>query len=67
MINTQEEYVCFSDLEYNGNIYAYLISRKSPKKVIVAREILTDDFKLKIINNEEEKEKIINLFSQKFN
>ena len=66
LLDSGEEYTCFSDLEFEGETYAYLISNKKPIKLIIAKEVFdNDELILDIIEDKNMNRKIYKLFMDK--
>ena len=62
-LDNNKEYICFSKINDNGIDYVYLISNFKPIEVRFAIEkINNNDVELEIINNQEQKQYIYNLF-----
>lgn len=60
------EYVCFARLEENGNDYVYLVSNFKPLKVRFAKQNIVDgELRLDIIQNQELKQHLLELFKDK--
>lgn len=60
-----KEYICVSTTEYNGDLYIYLMSNFKPLEIKFARKLDTQDsINLEIINNSEQKEMLLELFSK---
>ncbi len=59
-----KEFICFSKAEKNGDTYIYLMSNFKPLEIKFARLLNTtpDELKIEIINNQEEKEQVLELF-----
>lgn len=61
-----KEYICFSQLEENGNDYVYLVSSFKPVEVRFAKQKINNgNLELEIIANQEEKEHLLKLFKEK--
>lgn len=62
-----KEFICFSTAEMNGNTYIYLMSNFKPLEIKFAKLLNTNstELELEIINNQEEKEKVLELFKNK--
>lgn len=65
-LSNNKEYVCFDTLTYNGADYVYLMSNFKPLEIKFGVQILQDNqINIRIINNQEEKQKVLSLFAQK--
>jgi len=64
-LDNGKEYICFSSLEDKGTNYIYLISNFKPLEIRFAK--VFDDESLEIINNQEEKQKVFELFKNSAN
>lgn len=64
-----KEYICVSSIENEGNIYIYLMSNFKPLDIKFAKQLTMQEetLKIEVINNQEEKEKVMNLFQKEFN
>lgn len=62
-LDNNKEYVCFSKINDNGIDYVYLISNFKPIEIRFAIEKTNNnDVELEIINNQEQKQYVYNLF-----
>ena len=62
-LDNNKEYVCFSEINDNGIDYVYLISNFKPIEIRFAIEKTNNnDVELEIINNQEQKQYVYNLF-----
>ena len=60
------EYVCFAQLEENGEDYVYLVSNFKPLKVRFAKQnIVNGELQLEIIQDPELKQHLFELFKNK--
>ena len=67
ILANNEEYTCFSNVEYENNTYAFLMSHTQPVTVKIARQNLVDgNLSLTIVKNEELKKKLLNLYKEYF-
>ena len=67
ILANNEEYTCFSNVEYENNTYAFLMSHTQPVVVKIARQNLIDgNLSLTIVKNEELKKKLLNLYKDYF-
>ncbi len=61
-----KEYVCFCELEDNGNSYVYLVTASKPVEVCFAKQRLeNDNLVLDLVSNQNEKEHLLALFQEK--
>lgn len=59
------EYICISSREYKNEIYYFLMSNFKPVDVKFAKKIQdNNEIKLEIINNNEQKQILLELFSE---
>ncbi len=62
-LDNNKEYICFSRINDNEFDYVYLISNFKPIEIRFAIEkINNNDVELEIINNQEQKQYVYNLF-----
>lgn len=62
-LSNNKEYICFSTINDNGKDYVYLMSNFKPLEIKFGIQIITDnEIKIQIINNIEEKQKVLKLF-----
>ena len=61
-----KEYICVNTIKDEDTIYLYLMSNFKPLDIKFAKQLDIDDenAKIEIINNKEEKEKVLNLFKK---
>lgn len=64
-LENDKEFICISKKIYKENTYLYLISNSTPIKMCFAK--LLNDNQLEIINNQEEKYELLNIFGEKNN
>lgn len=65
-LNNNKEYICFSTINDNGRDYVYLLSNFKPLEVKFGEQFLEDgEINIRIINNLEEKQKVLSLFQNK--
>lgn len=61
-----KEYVCFCELEDNGNSYVYLVTASKPVEVCFARQRLENgNLELDLISDQNEKERLLALFQER--
>ncbi len=66
VLENNKEFICFSRIQENGNDYIYLISNYKPLEIKFAKQnIVNGELELTIIENQEEKEYVYNLFQEK--
>ena len=62
-LDNNKEYICFSKINDKGIDYVYLISNFKPIQIRFAIEkVNNNDIELEIINNQEQKKYVYNLF-----
>ena len=60
-----KEYICISSKEYQNEYYYFLMSNTKPIDIKFARKLYdNDEIKLEIINNNEQKQILLELFSE---
>ena len=60
-----KEYICISSKLYNGELYYLLMSNSKPIDIKFSKKVQTDtENQLEIINNIEEKQMLLELFSE---
>ena len=61
-----KEYICFFEVEENGNNYVFLISNEKPIKVRFAKQTLNNnELNLEMISDQSLKEHLLDLFEEK--
>lgn len=66
VVDDGKEYVCYASIPYQEKMYAFLVSRTDKKKrLIVEQKNINGELGLEIIDNEELKQKLMNLFLEK--
>lgn len=64
-LSNNKEYVCFGTASDNGIDYVYLMSNFKPLEIKFGEQTIVDgQIQVRIINNQEEKEKVLTLFEQ---
>lgn len=64
-LDNSKEYICFSTITEGDNNYVYLISNFKPLEVKFAKQVTEDgSATLEIINNQEQKKKLLTLFTE---
>lgn len=67
-LDNNKEYICFSTISDQNDYYVYLISNFKPLEVKFAKEISDgDSVSLEIINDQNQKKKLLKLFTDKQN
>ncbi len=67
ILANNEEYTCFSNVEYENNTYAFLMSHTQPVIVKIVRQNLVDgNLSLTIVKDEELKKKLLKLYKDYF-
>ena len=67
-LDNNKEYICFSKISVQNDYYVYLISNFKPLEVKFAKEISDgDSVSLEIINDQNQKKKLLKLFTDKQN
>lgn len=67
-LDNNKEYICFSTISDQNDYYVYLISNFKPLEVKFAKEISNgDSVSLEIINDQNQKKKLLKLFTDKQN
>lgn len=67
-LDNNKEYICFSTIFDQNDYYVYLISNFKPLEVKFAKEISDgDSVSLEIINDQNQKKKLLKLFTDKQN
>lgn len=67
-LDNNKEYICFSTISVQNDYYVYLISNFKPLEVKFAKEISDgDSVSLEIINDQNQKKKLLKLFTDKQN
>lgn len=67
-LDNNKEYICFSTISDQNEYYVYLISNFKPLEVKFAKEISDgDSVSLEIINDQNQKKKLLKLFTDKQN
>ena len=62
VLDNGKEYICFSQVIDNGEDYVYLVSNFKPVEVCFAKqEIVDGNLVLKLVNNQEKKEHLLEL------
>lgn len=62
-LSNNKEYICLKTLTDNDIDYIYLMSNFKPLEIKFARQNIVDgEIEITIINNQEEKEKLLKLF-----
>lgn len=62
-LDNEKEYICVARLEDNGVNYLYLLSNFKPIEIMFAKEIINgEEINIEIINNDEEKRHVLELF-----
>lgn len=65
-LSNNKEYICFSTATENGKDYVYLISNFKPLEIKFGEQLIEgQDLNIRIINNIEEKQNLLNLFQRK--
>lgn len=60
-----KEYICYSVIESSGNSYVYLISNFKPLEIRFGiQRLINGNIQIEIVNNPEEKKKLMGLFSE---
>lgn len=66
VLENGKEYICFSQLEENGVDYVYLLSNFKPLDIKFARQSISNgNLELTIIEDQEEKQHVYELFQNK--
>lgn len=64
-LSNNKEYVCFGTASDNGIEYVYLMSNFKPLEIKFGEQtIVNGQMQIRIINNKEEKQKVLTLFQQ---
>lgn len=65
-LSNNKEYICFSTLNDNGKDYVYLMSNFKPLEIKFGEQTLENEkINIRIINENKEKQKVLNLFKNK--
>lgn len=65
-LSNNKEYICFSTIQDNGIDYVYLMSNFKPLEIRFGiQKIVDNEIQIQIINNLEEKQRILKLFQDK--
>ena len=64
-LSNNKEYVCFGTASDNGIDYVYLMSNFKPLEIKFGAQTIVDgQIQIRIINNQEEKQRVLALFQQ---
>lgn len=62
-LSNNREYICISTVTEGDNDYVYLLSNFKPVEVMfVKQKIVNNEVQVTVISNQEEKQKVFNLF-----
>lgn len=62
-LSNNKEYICISTVTDGDNDYVYLLSNFKPVEVMfVKQKIVNNEVQVTVISNQEEKQKVFNLF-----
>ena len=65
-LDNGKEYIVFSQIEYNGYDYVYLMSNFKPLEVRFAKQSFDgEDLKLELVTDPTEKQTLLALFNEK--
>ena len=65
-LEDDKEYICIDNIENDATNYIYLVSNFKPLEIRFAKQINNNE-EIEIINNNEEKHKVLDLFQKKNN
>ena len=64
-LSNNKEYICFSTAQNEGKDYLYLMSNFKPLEIKFAEQFMVEDkVNVRIINEPEEKQKVLALFQK---
>lgn len=67
-LDNGKNYIVYSQVEYNGNDYVFLISNFTPVEIRFAKQYIeADELKLELVTDPEEKQTLLAIFNEKNN
>lgn len=65
-LDNGKNYIVYSQVEYNGNDYVYLISNFTPVEIRFAKQYIeAGELKLELVTDSEEKQTLLAIFNEK--
>lgn len=66
ILSNNQQYTCFSNLIVDGKDYAFLMGHEQGLIKIAEQQLINGELSLKIVNDEETKQKLLKLYQNHF-
>lgn len=64
-LDNGKNYIVYSQIDYNGNDYVYLISNFKPLEIRFAKQYMEEDeLKLELVTDQKEKQTLLEIFNE---